>query len=92
MSQQNTPAVTNNPSRTLVKKFSILLLLGLVSATLYTLLYLYGDSLRHTAELTYQGDKQLFFIPIIIAFLFSFVHGAFTGHFWEALGLKAASK
>jgi hypothetical protein len=63
--------------------------LGVLSATLYYLLYLYGDDLRHLAEITNAGDKQYFYVPIIIALIFSFVHGAFTGHFWDVLGLKA---
>lgn len=30
-------------------------------------------------------------IPILIAFAISYVHGAFTGLFWELMGLKPAS-
>jgi hypothetical protein len=30
-------------------------------------------------------------IPILIAFAVSFTHGAFTGLFWEMMGLKPAS-
>lgn len=41
------------------------------------------------AQSTRRGDKRLFFVPIGIALLFSFVHGAFTGRFWDVLGLKA---
>jgi hypothetical protein len=28
-------------------------------------------------------------VPVAMAFLFSLVHGAFTGHFWDVLGIKA---
>ena len=31
-------------------------------------------------------------IPIAIAFAISFAHGAFTGLFWEVMGLKPAKK
>jgi hypothetical protein len=31
-------------------------------------------------------------IPILIAFALSFAHGAFTGLFWEVMGLKPASR
>lgn len=65
---------------------------GIASVGLYFILFLFNDELRGMAELISRGDKQLFFIPIIIAFVFSIVHGAFTGAFWEALGLKAKSK
>ena len=30
-------------------------------------------------------------LPILIAFAVSYVHGAFTGLFWELMGLKPAS-
>lgn len=30
-----------------------------------------------------------FLAPVAIAFVFSFVHGAFTGLFWDVLGVKA---
>ena len=31
-------------------------------------------------------------LPVLTAFLFSFVHGAFTGSFWSALGIEASKK
>ena len=31
-------------------------------------------------------------IPILLAFAISIVHGAFTGLFWEAMGLKPAAR
>lgn len=64
-------------------------LFGIASLGLYFLLFLFNDEIRHMAEATGRGDKTLFFVPIIIAFIFSIIHGAFTGHFWEALGVKA---
>jgi hypothetical protein len=30
-------------------------------------------------------------LPVITAFVFSFAHGAFTGYFWDALGVRAKS-
>jgi len=30
-----------------------------------------------------------FLVPVAIAFALSFAHGAFTGHFWDVLGIKA---
>ena len=29
-------------------------------------------------------------LPIAYALILSYAHGAFTGHFWESMGLKAA--
>ncbi|MGD8577121.1 MAG: hypothetical protein PVG13_08525 [Thiohalophilus sp.] len=68
------------------------ILFGIASLALYFLLFLFNDEIRQMAEATSRGDKSLFFIPIIIALVFSLVHGAFTGHFWEALGLTAKKK
>jgi uncharacterized membrane protein HdeD (DUF308 family) len=60
------------------------LLWGLLVIGLYTALYFSENILiRWTA----QGEWT-FFIPIIIAFVFSFAHGHFTGEFWELLGVK----
>lgn len=35
------------------------------------------------------GNWLLVLIPIVIAFAMSYVHGAFTGLFWDVVGLKA---
>lgn len=65
---------------------------GLGSVLLYMLLFAYADQLVTWATETRQGNKLLFLIPIVIAFIFSWVHGSFTGHFWELLGVRAAGK
>lgn len=69
----------------------ITMTLGLISFVLYTLLYHFNLDIRHLAELANHGSKTWFWVPIVIALIFSLVHGAFTGHFWESLGLKAKS-
>lgn len=38
------------------------------------------------------GNGWHVFAPIAVALIISYTHGAFTGHFWEALGLTAANK
>ncbi len=63
--------------------------LGVLSGFLYYMLYLFAGDIRHLAELTNQGHKAYFLVPIAIAFVFSVVHGLFTDRFWEAIGLKA---
>lgn len=66
------------------------LLLGLASAGLYVLLFLFSDRLPEFAALSRQGGHKLYaLVPLAIALVFSFVHGAFTGHFWDLLGLRA---
>lgn len=39
-----------------------------------------------------EGNWLNVLVPIIVAFVMSYVHGAFTGMFWDSLGLKAAKK
>ena len=67
----------------------VTLVLGVASAALYFLLYLFSDTLPGLAAATRQGEKLYALIPLAIAMVFSFVHGAFTGHFWDLLGLRA---
>ena len=31
-------------------------------------------------------------LPIATAFIFSFIHGSFTGHFWTMMGIEASKK
>lgn len=67
-------------------------LTGCVSLALYVLLFLNSDWFVELARRTREGEKLLFLTPIIVAFVFSYVHGAFTGLFWEAIGLRASSR
>lgn len=70
-------------------KIKITIAMGMLSAVLYFGLYHFNSDIRHIAEMTNQGDKTYFLLPIGLAFVFSFVHGIFTDRFWEALGVKA---
>ena len=63
------------------------LVFGATSLVLYALLYIFEEELLHHSS---KGD-WFFIIPVAIAFLFSFIHGSFTHHFWDALGIKAKS-
>jgi hypothetical protein len=63
--------------------------LGTLTALLYLLLFLFSDHLLQFAAATRQGEKMYALVPLAIALLFSFVHGAFTGQFWDLMGLKA---
>jgi hypothetical protein len=58
---------------------------GTVALILYFLLYLFEDSIL---AITTRG-RWYFLLPVLAAFVFSFVHGRFTSHFWETLGIKA---
>lgn len=59
--------------------------LGLLSLALYGLLYHFEEPIL---RLTTQGEWA-FVLPVLIAFAFSLVHGAFTGQFWDRLGIQA---
>lgn len=72
------------------KQLAVTLVFGLVSLVLYWLLIDNADLLVDFANRTRKGEKMLFLVPIVIAFIFSYVHGQFTGYFWESLGIKAA--
>jgi hypothetical protein len=52
-------------------------------------LFLFSETLSDLAAATRQGEKLYALVPIGIAIVFSLVHGAFTGHFWDLLGLRA---
>ncbi|MBI4683396.1 MAG: hypothetical protein HY757_09905 [Nitrospirae bacterium] len=65
-----------------------MLLMGVISVALYALLLLKQDVING-----YIGQGGMYaFLPIITAFLFSFVHGTFTGDFWTVMGIEAAKK
>jgi hypothetical protein len=65
------------------------ILLGGLSSGLYLLLFIYSDTLPELAAATREGSSFYALVPLAIALVFSFVHGAFTGRFWDLLGLKA---
>ncbi|MCZ6622984.1 MAG: hypothetical protein O7B35_01915 [Deltaproteobacteria bacterium] len=63
-------------------------LLGITTAGLYFLLYYFEDTVLGWSN-GFKKDGWLFLAPIAIALVFSAAHGAFTGHFWELLGIRA---
>lgn len=65
-----------------------MLVMGLISVALYALLLDNQDLINST----FGKGGWYAFLPIVMAFVFSFVHGAFTGDFWTVLGIEAAKK
>ena len=65
------------------------IMFGIGSIVLYVMLYKFNYDIRHLGEMASQGDKTFFLMPIGIALVFSFIHGSFTGYFWNVVGLKA---
>lgn len=74
------------------KKYRLAVLFGALSITLYSLLYIFNVDLIEMAQQTHHGKKALFFVPIVIALIFSLVHGSFTAYFWDVLGIKPKNK
>ncbi|MBI5410086.1 MAG: hypothetical protein HZA14_12025 [Nitrospirae bacterium] len=65
-----------------------MIFMGVISIALYAALLLKQDLINE-----YVGRGSVYaFLPIITAFLFSYVHGTFTGNFWTVLGIEAAKK
>jgi hypothetical protein len=61
---------------------------GALSGLLYLALYLFQNDIVQLADATRHGTRIDFIVPIIIALVFSLVHGSFTERFWGMLGLK----
>jgi len=62
------------------------IIFGVLSIGLYALLFVKEDMINST----FGRGGAYAVLPIATAFLFSFVHGNFTGNFWSALGIEAA--
>ena len=73
----------------IVRKYRLVFSYGVLSIALYALLYYFSADLVAIARDTHAGHKAMFFLPIVLALVFSVIHGAFTSHFWDVLGVKA---
>ena len=68
------------------KPYAGLIVSGLISGALYLALFLF----RHEIMAAFtRTDGWYPALPVLTAFAFSFTHGAFTGYFWEVLGITA---
>ena len=63
-----------------------LIVSGLISGALYLALYLFHHEIMAAFTRT---DGWYPALPVLTALAFSFAHGAFTGSFWEVLGITA---
>ena len=66
--------------------YAKLIVSGMLSGILYLLLYLFEKEIL--AAFT-RSDGLYPALPVLAALVFSFVHGAFAGHVWDALGVTA---
>lgn len=65
-----------------------MIIMGVISIALYATLLMKQDIIN---DLFTRGGLYAF-LPIVMAFIFSFFHGSFTGNFWRVLGIRAAKK
>ena len=70
------------------KPYGAAIILGIVSLALYVGLLTQQEVVN---EYFTKGGVYAF-LPIAAAFLFSLVHGNFTGNFWTVLGIEASKK
>jgi len=63
-----------------------LLSTGSASSACYGLLFAFEEEVMLAFT---RIDGAYPALPILTAFVFSFAHGAFTGYFWEVLGITA---
>lgn len=80
--------MTANEQKKRTKPVTPLILTGIVSAGLYIALLTNQNFLNAN----FVKGGLFAFLPIITAFIFSFFHGTFTGHFWTMLGVEASKK
>jgi len=70
------------------KPIGPLIVMGAASLALYVALLMNQDFFNNN----FAKGGLYAFLPILTAFIFSFVHGNFTGHFWSVLGVEASKK
>ncbi len=75
-------------SSTKKKPVGAMVVMGIISLALYATLLLKPDMVNST----FAKGGLYAFLPIVTAFVFSYIHGSFTGHFWTVLGIAAAKK
>ncbi|MBI5205476.1 MAG: hypothetical protein HZA11_11215 [Nitrospirae bacterium] len=70
------------------KPIGKMIFMGILSVALYAVLLMKQDAIN-----SYFGRGGIYaLLPIVTAFIFSFIHGAFTGDFWTVLGVEAKKK
>jgi hypothetical protein len=75
-------------STTKKKPVGKMFVMGIISVALYALLLSKQDMVN---EMFGRGGWYAL-LPIATAFVFSYIHGNFTGDFWTVLGIEAAKK
>ena len=75
-------------TQTARKPWGKTIVFGILSAALYAGVFTFADTIAaHFAQGSYWAAG-----PIATVFLFSYVHGEFTGNLWSVLGIEATRK
>lgn len=83
--QQNRGRLTMS-ERTRKRNVLRTLFFGTMAVALYAAVFSHADAIT---TLSAKGGLYAV-VPVITVFLFSYVHGSFTGAFWSALGIEAS--
>lgn len=75
-------------STTRKKPVGAMIVMGIISIALYATLLAKQDLVNST----FAKGGLYALLPIVTAFVFSYFHGTFTGHFWTVLGVEASKK
>ncbi len=75
-------------SSTKKKPIGKMLFMGILSIALYVTLLQNQDLVNGS----FARGGLYALLPIVTAFIFSFIHGSFTGNFWTVMGIEAAKK
>ena len=80
--------MANSKGSSKKKPYGTAIIFGIISVALYVFLL---TKQQFFNEYFTKGGVYAF-LPIVAAFIFSFVHGNFTGNFWTVLGIEASKK
>ena len=83
---EDSPVTTASLKRARARNKTVLF--GIASFALYAVTFMHADAIM---AMTKQG-KLFAVLPIATVFLFSWIHGNFTGNLWSALGIEASAK
>jgi len=86
MLQHRNPGRLSMSERTRKRNGVRSIIFGIGSVALYAAVFTHTD---WVANLSAKGGLYAI-VPVITVFLFSYVHGSFTGAFWSALGIEAS--
>ncbi len=86
MPQQRNPGRLTMSERSRKRNLARTVVFGAAAVALYAAVFTHSDFI---ADLSAKGGFYAV-VPVVTVFLFSYVHGSFTGAFWSALGIEAS--